>query len=182
MNDLHLTLDLYNELKPQLNLRNEIGKKYGIDVMSKGDAQVATAIYTKLLGLKDVKRPTIPEFVEYNPPKYLKFKTKQLQDLLENLDGKLFKINPNNGAPIAPKDIENPIIDGLEYTVQIGGIHSVNKKTVIEKGEDEVIVDTDVNSLYPSLMIQNGFYPDVLGDSFENLFKKIYRERKKLNI
>ena len=55
INDLTTTNDLYNKLKPQLELRHNIGKQYGINVMSKSDAQIAEAIFKEeLLKIADL--------------------------------------------------------------------------------------------------------------------------------
>jgi hypothetical protein len=43
-NDLLTTLDLYNFLQPQINLRIEMSKQYDLDLRSKSDAQIAEAV------------------------------------------------------------------------------------------------------------------------------------------
>ena len=43
-NDLQVTRILYEELKPQIALREQMSKQYNIDLRSKSDAQIAENI------------------------------------------------------------------------------------------------------------------------------------------
>lgn len=43
-NDLDTTIDLYRHIEPQINLRSEMSKQYGVDLRSKSDAQIAEAV------------------------------------------------------------------------------------------------------------------------------------------
>lgn len=69
------------------------------------------------------------------------------------------------------------IFDELEYTVGVGGIHSVNKPEEIIPTKDEMLIDIDVASLYPSIIIQYGFYPKHLGKEFLEVYSQIRDER-----
>lgn len=84
----------------------------------------------------------------------------------------------NSGSVISPDFFDKPIsIDGVEYKLGLGGVHgSVVSKTIIPK-DDELIVDIDYQSLYPSLIIQNGFVPTHLGKKFLSVFSKMYNDR-----
>ena len=44
INDLDMTIDLYNKIENRINLRRELSKKYNINLLSKSDAQIAEAI------------------------------------------------------------------------------------------------------------------------------------------
>ena len=179
VNDLILTEELYQELLPQLKLRSQIGEQYKFDAMSKGEAQIATGIYNELLGLRKVPKQKIPKSVDYTAPDYIKFNTPELQDLLKKLQSESFDVGAG-GSPIVPKWLKDTdiVVDDVKYTVQIGGIHSVNKGESIIPKDDEVYVTTDVASLYPSLMIQNKFYPEQISEKFGEVFEKIYVERQ----
>jgi hypothetical protein len=58
-----------------------------------------------------------------------------------------------------------------------GGIHSVNKPEIIIPKDDEILIDWDVSSLYPSLLISYEFYPKHLGKEFLNTYSNIRKER-----
>jgi hypothetical protein len=40
---------LYKELKPQIRLREELGRKYGQDLRSRSDAQIAEVVFASEL-------------------------------------------------------------------------------------------------------------------------------------
>lgn len=69
------------------------------------------------------------------------------------------------------------IFDNLRYSVGVGGIHSVNNPEIIIPKEDEMLIDIDVASLYPSMLIQYKFYPKHLGPEFLEVYSQIREER-----
>lgn len=69
------------------------------------------------------------------------------------------------------------ILDGLEYCVGVGGIHSVNKPEEIIPTNDQILSDIDVASLYPSMIIEHKFYPQHLGKEFLEVYSQIKEER-----
>lgn len=71
----------------------------------------------------------------------------------------------------------NFIFDNLRYTVGVGGIHSKNNPEIIIPKEDELLIDCDVTSLYPSMLIEYKFYPKHLGPEFLEVYKQIKEER-----
>ena len=71
----------------------------------------------------------------------------------------------------------NFVFDGLRYTIGVGGIHSKNDPEIIIPKEDEILVDVDVASLYPSMLIEYSFYPKHLGPEFLEVYKQIKDER-----
>ena len=177
VNDLHLTLDLYNELKPQLEIRSNIGGKYGINVMSRSDAQVAEDVFKKVLGIDKRPKIDIPDYVEYTAPDYVKFKTKQLKELKKKFESSIYKINKKTGKFIAQEWLkEKIIIDGNAYTIGYGGLHSNEKSLVVTGG----LKNADIASMYPSLIINSGKYPIQLGENWLKLYTKFRDERMKI--
>lgn len=59
----------------------------------------------------------------------------------------------------------------------MGGLHSVNTPEKFEKRDNILILDDDVSSLYPSIIIQNNIYPKHLGPEFVEVYKQIRDER-----
>ena len=108
--------------------------------------------------LKDVILP----FVKYDSP--------ILKDMLDTL--KKQTVSPGR------KGYEYKFIfNNLRYTIGVGGIHSVNDPEIIIPKEDEYLIDCDVASLYPSMLIQHKFYPKHLGPEFLEIYSKIREER-----
>lgn len=59
----------------------------------------------------------------------------------------------------------------------MGGLHSLNKPEIIVPNDDEYLIDYDAASLYPSLLISYGFYPQHLGKEFLDIYSRIRTER-----
>ena len=68
-------------------------------------------------------------------------------------------------------------IGGVKHTYGIGGLHSENDPEIFEPSEEELLIDSDVTSLYPSIILQNDLYPAHLGEEFLNVYRMIYNQR-----
>ena len=62
----------------------------------------------------------------------------------------------------------------------IGGLHTENKPKVFEASDDTIIVDWDVSSYYPAIIINNGRYPAHLGKEFLLGYKAMFEKRLEL--
>jgi len=69
-------------------------------------------------------------------------------------------------------------VNGFDFVFGLGGIHGSVESEVIESDADHVIVDLDVSSYYPNLAISNRFHPAHLGESFCDIYKHLYEQRK----
>ena len=218
INDLEVTRLLHDNLKVDLKLRASISKKYNKNVMSLNGAKVAESILINETKFKG-KAPKQPEFIEYTPPSYLKFKTKELQDVFHKICKHKFlimnnkillqvddigageysfllddlgiekttktrygkkskKIVSDSGNVIAPDFLDKPItIDGVSHKLGLGGVHGSVTSTTITCEEDEIIVDIDYKSLYPSLKIVNKYYPKHIGEVYLDVYAGMYHTR-----
>jgi len=70
-------------------------------------------------------------------------------------------------------------INGFTFDFGTGGIHGSVSRKVYTADEQYALIDIDVASLYPNIAIQNGLYPEHLGQRFVEVFKEIIAERKK---
>lgn len=189
-NDLLTTIDLYNKLKPQLDLRIEMSKEFGIDLRSKSDAQIAEAVIKseveKCVGHK-IYKPDVNLGLEfaYTPPSWIGFGTDGMNRMLDMIRAQTFKLNR-----VATKDqavgsvIMPPALDGLRirigrgvYRMGIGGLHSSESCVSYRATPDMRIVDRDVTSYYPSLIINSGVCPSALGASFQPIYQGLKTRR-----
>ena len=100
----------------------------------------------------------------------ISYTTPILQSLLERL--KMAVVSPGR------KGLEETfILDGTKISVGVGGIHSKNTPEIIIPKDDELLLDTDAASLYPSLLIEYGFVPPHLGKEFLQVYSNIRTER-----
>lgn len=180
VNDLITTLDLYNKLTPMLQLREQIGNKYDIDVMSKSDAQIAEAIFRHELTARGVKiqKGQTPKGVDYRAPKAVAFYRDDLNELVDNIEDSTIKLG-ELGQPLLPEWLKNTTIDigDNTYNIGLGGLHSQEKQLVVRPASDEKLMNVDVASYYPSLIIELGLYPRQLTDKFLQVYANIKAER-----
>lgn len=178
-NDVLATGKLLNLKKNDIELRLKLNEKYKINVLSKDNVNMGMEILKKEYlektnktwdDIKDLKTPCqlvpfkniIFDFIQYTTP--------PLQKLLEKL--KKVSIDPNN------KDFREVFeIGGVVHNISLGGLHSINNAEIIIPNEDELLIDYDVDSFYPSCLIVNNLYPKHLGIEFVDIYKNIRDER-----
>jgi DNA polymerase elongation subunit (family B) len=184
-NDLRLTLALYQRLTPQLSLREQLTAQYGLDLRSKSDAQIAEAVIKAEVerGLGHPlpkKNPTRLVGVEfrYRPPAFIQFTSDCLRELLARVCDTAFTVG-GNGAVQLPKvlrDLEVSIGRSI-YRLGIGGLHSSEKSVAYHSDEHAVLIDRDVTSYYPSIILNCGLRPDTMGDHFSRVYRELKQRR-----
>jgi hypothetical protein len=179
INDIESTSELLNRCKKDADLRIAIEDEYGVRVLSKDGVNIGMKIltqkYLEKTGLtwwdiKDLRSPmsviplkdVILPFIKYDSP--------ILQRVLDDMKNQI--VSPGR------KGYENKFVfNNLRYSVGVGGIHSVNSPEIIIPRDDEMLIDIDVASLYPSMLIEYEFYPKHLGKEFLEVYKQIKDER-----
>ena len=181
INDLHLTSILYQTLLPQIELREKMGEQYGLDLRSKGDAQIAEAVLKHELESVGVRiaRPSIPEGTtfKYYAPDWIHFEDPVLQQLYNDAMNTEFKIQPSGAVAIPEKLGRKVAYNDAEYTIGIGGLHSNETGTTIKCGADDVLFDVDFASYYPSIILGERYYPKHLGEEFLKIYSNIVKRR-----
>ena len=182
-NDNEVTAELYFELKDAIDLRVEMSAEYGIDLRSKSDAQIAEHVikseYKKRTGQK-LNRPKAKKSYRYHPPAFVKFKTEQFAGLLETCMSVDFNIS-DKGAVLMPKELNKQIpVAEKRYKMGIGGLHSVDKGGSYYACDDYELIDIDVTSYYPNIILNAGFEPVHIGSIFTDIYSDILKRRIKL--
>lgn len=177
LNDVNVTMELYDKVKDLIDLRVEIGKIYNIDARSKSDAQIAEAIFRKEFNLK--KTMTKQEPFKYKAPDYIKFDSPHLQELVKELESYTYSCG-EDGKVIKEDYYPSKVtIAGNEYTIGIGGMHSNESCRSAYKKLWTCLMDLDVVSFYPSLIINSGFFPPEIGVRFLHRYEEILVDRLK---
>lgn len=193
-NDLITTWELYQRCIKAIELRVRMTLKYGVDLRSKSDAQIAEALFKKMLGFKPAKAywPHMTPF-QYKAPAFIKFVTKQMQDTLDYLHGLTFyssdkdqtedevdafgdKVKTGIIRPASLKKLKIQIGESF-YKLGIGGLHSMESARYHISDTLAKLSDHDVNSYYPSLILICGMYPTQLGERFIEIYREVYEER-----
>jgi hypothetical protein len=183
INDLDTTIDLYKKLSSQVDLREKMGKELGMDLRSKSDAQIAESVIKKQI--EDIKgtkiyRPDLPNGFSFNyvPPKFIKFKHPDLVDALRVFKTEPFTLN-EKGDAVEPELVGKLKVKINEsvYQLGIGGIHSCEKKVNYIAGNNYILVDRDVTSYYPNIILNQRLYPKHIGTEFLTAYKSIVEKR-----
>lgn len=177
-NDVDTTEELTRRLEGQIMLRIDMSRRYGVDMRSKSDSQMAEQAYIKTLGLKR-KDNKIPQTIRFVAPEYLRFKNVEIQALLDRVKAHVFDMNPVTGHVILPEFLgkEQVKFNTGSYQLGVGGIHSTHDKSVCHVAGDDLIMDIDGASFYPTIILECGLIPAGLGQRFIDEYREIYDRR-----
>jgi hypothetical protein len=181
-NDLQTTIDLANYLAPQIKLREQMSVEYGIDLRSKSDAQIAEAVIRKQVQdrIGRIERPIVRPGTtfKYKAPHWLRFDAPELKRTLAMVCDANFGIAKNGSVEMpAELDGHSVKIGQSVYRMGIGGIHSSEQNAAHHAGEEHILVDRDVASYYPSIILQCGLEPDHLKGAFLEVYRGIVKRR-----
>lgn len=162
----------------QIQLRLDIQEEFGINCINYSDSKIGDEIikkyYTEEKNISIKELPSKGYFRKEIRVKdciapYINFKTKQLKQFHKEIKGRI----------LSAKDefVESIIFADMEYTFAKGGIHSVNKPEMFESDDEYEIIDWDVSSYYPAIIINNKKYPAHLGKEFLIGYKKLFEKR-----
>lgn len=184
-NDLDATARLLGALEEPIAMREEIGQRYGLgDVRSKSDAQLGEAIIKKRVEEITGRRPKREPMpggttFQYQVPDFIRFETPAMQAMLEDVRNTVFRVGAD-GRVNMPKALDGRYIElgGTTYKMGIGGLHSTEANRAVLADDAHVLVDADVASQYPSIILKLGLYPKSLGPAFLDAYRQIYDERR----
>lgn len=185
VNDLDDTKDLYDALIEQIDLRKKMSAEYGIDLRSKSDAQIAEAVITHQVQRLTGHKPKVPMIAvgtgyRYQVPHFLKYESALMNWVLEQVKQSYLVVD--DGGKIAmPKELTNleiPINRSV-YRMGVGGLHSTEKRAVHKTNDEYELVDRDVVSFYPMIVLLTRLYPDHIGPVFLEVYKQIVDRRIK---
>lgn len=181
--DLVTTAYLYKELEPNIELREKMTLQFGTDLRSKSDAQIAEAVIEHELQRITFNKPQRTEIQPgtsyfYKVPAFLKYETPLMQDVLSIVAKALFVVQEHGGVATPPEIncLSIPIANGI-YKMGIGGLHSQETTVKHVSDSEYVLIDRDVASYYPSIILNLGLYPQHLGTDFLTVYKMLVDRR-----
>jgi hypothetical protein len=185
INDLNTTELLYNNLSEQLALRVTLSQQYRQDLMSKSDAQIAEAIISSEIKQITGIWPKKPELgkimmneLKYIVPSFINFQSPQLQKVLSTISNAKFATD-SVGRLIVPDEIKGlqvQIGNGV-YRLGIGGLHSSETNVSYKSNDEYELLDRDVASYYPRILLNQKLYPEHLGESFLQVYNDLVESR-----
>jgi hypothetical protein len=181
-NDLRLTAELYRALLSQIELRAAMSRQYGLDLRSKSDAQIAESVLlhevSEITGRSYRKPEKVADAVRYVDPGFVEFNSPQLRQVFARVLAEPFAVG-GNGAIVIPEWLrETKIQIGQSvYQMGIGGLHSCESAQTVRADADHDLIDLDVASYYPSIILQAELAPPQMGDAFLQVYRSIVDRR-----
>lgn len=172
-NDVYLVCETARQKPDEIKLRYSLGAAFNLNLLCAARSSIADKLlykfYSERSGLsidkfKDLRtQRTALSFNKIIFP-HICFKTKQLQDLLEDM--KKVVIYRTN------KDAFQKVIQfyGTTYTIATGGLHSQDRPAVLTSTDKYTYVHYDISSFYPSVMVAYNIAPKHLNN---NVFVKM---------
>ena len=181
-NDLDTTIDLYNLLTSEIELRKQMSEEYGMDMRSKSDAQIAevvikTAIETTT-GKRLFRANKLPTVVNYAVPDFINFINPELNEMVHKITRSDFTINDAGNVVLPDFLAKKPLIIGTtKYKIGVGGLHSQEKSTNWVSNNEVMIIEKDVISFYPRIILNEELYPKRLGRPFLDVYSGLVKRR-----
>lgn len=165
----------------QIQLRKDIEEEFGIPCLNYSDSKIGDEIikkyYCQEKGMEIKELPRKGYFRKSIDIKnciagYVQFETEQLQQFLRNI--KRLKLGLQDDFK------EHIDFYGNVYSFMKGGLHTENKPKIFESDEEYEIIDWDVASYYPAIIINNERWPAHLGKEFLRGYKQMFDKRLEL--
>lgn len=179
INDVMSTTELLKRSEDMIKLRIDIENLYNIKCLSKDNVNMGMQIlaeeYMRKTGipwsiLREMRSPADIIVLDKVILPFIKFETPVLKELLTEM--KSLVVSPGR------KGYEKKfLMQNLIYSVGVGGIHSINTPELVIPNEDELLIDGDVSSLYPSMLLNFDCYPKHLGAIFKDTYADIRLRR-----
>lgn len=180
INDVESAEELLYRCEKLLDIRVETERDFGLpclslDRVNLGDKLLQLKVMQKSGFTRDqlenMKSPMDRIDLEKVIFPFIKFNTPVLQKALQDMK------NQHNVSPGRKGYINTFIFGGMEVTIGVGGIHGDNGCCSIKCNKDELLLDSDVNSLYPSLIAVYELYPPKLKSILKEVYPEIIQER-----
>jgi hypothetical protein len=182
LNDLDNTESVFKFLYPQLELRYTLSNIYSVDLRSKSDAQIAEAVISHELKRITGKKPERPQnyskYFFYQVPNFITYNNDLLKAALQLIRDTPFQVG-ENGEVQMPEAISDLSIKygNCNYRLGMGGLHS-SEKTICHKATaDTLLIDRDVKSYYPQIILNQQLHPKHLGKAYLDVYSSIVKRR-----
>jgi len=165
----------------QIELRQDIEEEFGIPCLNYSDSKIGDEMIKKFYCQeKNIQYSDLPRKglfrtevkVKHCIADYITFQTPKLQEFLKTISKEKLTIKDEFKESVE-------FYDNI-YTFAKGGLHTENKPKIFEADADHIIVDWDVSSYYPAIIINNGKYPHHLGPEFLRGYKTMFDKRLEL--
>lgn len=184
-NDVGITKKLFLEHIEDAKLRMNISKLYNVPVLSSSKSNIADRLLNKFYEERSGK--SYYEFrnlrTEYGSIRIsecistkVEFQTDEFKSFLNLIKDKVIRNTK--------KDLEMKVIHNLvKYSIGTGGLHSEDPPGIFEETDENYIIDADVTSYYPNIILNERICPAHLDiDAFLDVVRMIVEDRTESKI
>lgn len=199
--DVAATLLFFEHSKEEIKFREELSLKYNEDMLNYSDTKIGKRYFIRNLEEKlgseicyisGKPKQTIRNFLNFNEIifDYISFESSEFKSLLKYLKKQYSNSMNEVFSNIKKEDLEELSsfctlnakkeasslhlnYKNFRFDFGTGGLHGSVEGEFYDKSDDYLIIDVDVASYYPSIVIQNGLYPEHLGAEFIDIYKEI---------
>ncbi len=171
INDVLSTEHLFNINRKEIELRINLGAKYNMNFLNASNSKIGSELMLKLYCNRTNRNPyevrrlrterDVIKLKEIIFP-YIKFDSDEFSGLLRWFKDRVL---------FPQEKIEKSFnYKGFQFDYGLGGIHGSVHNKIVTIEDDEMLIDADVASLYPSIAVVNGLYPEHLGLEFAEVY------------
>jgi hypothetical protein len=174
-----------------IRFRIELAETLKGDVLNFNDSKIGSKLLEQRLGdrvcyewdgKRKIPRQTPRDRIPLNDIifPYIEFKQPEFNRVLSWMRTQTLSADELNET-IVTKGVFKGVhahVGGIDFHFGTGGIHGSIEKQRLVADADWALVDIDVAQLYPQIAIQNGLYPEHLGEAFTVEYGKLPDERK----
>lgn len=207
--DVAETKKFYHHCKQMIAFREELSEKYHRDFINHNDTKIGKDYFVMELEKTGVRcydyspskgrtprqtprpvihlRDVILPWIQFEHPEFNRvlgwFKEQSITETKGALKESYIVLEKDKKTGEMVSVIKTrgvtALVGGLEFDFGTGGIHASVNEEVVEGDSDHVLVDLDVTSMYPSIAIKHGFYPEHMGPKFVDIYQRLFEQRKK---
>jgi hypothetical protein len=184
MHDVAATKRFYHESLDRIRFRQELTARHNRDFTNHNDTKIGAEIFQMSLEGAGVQcydygrtgrqprqthRPSIrlkdcvPQWIQFEHPEFKRIKEWFEAQVITETKGVFTDVVAHVG--------------GLEFIYGTGGLHASVEKSQFISDDEWMIYDMDVTSLYPSIAIEHGHYPQHLGPRFVDVYRDLRSQR-----
>ena len=190
INDVDATYRIYTDhALTHIQLREFLALKFGLPVnqlRSASEPRTAETILTKQATqytrkkawrIKEELPPVEHVHINNCIPRWIKFTTPNLTHQLHELKKLTLPVNPLTGYAIGTELKRIIKIGNKNYQLGIGGLHSIDEPGTWHVTQDTQLIDADVTSYYPSILLRDNLYPRGYDVQWSFAYDLIYHDR-----
>jgi len=164
----------------QIELRQDIEQEFNIPCLNYSDSKIGDEMIKKYYcEEKNIQYATLPKKGTFSKvpvrnciADYVAFQTDELKTFLSKIRKIVLGVQDDFKEEIHFYD--------NTYSFMKGGLHTENTPKVFEADDEYEIIDWDVSSYYPAIIINNNRYPRHLGKEFLSGYKRMFEKRLEL--